>query len=98
MPIYEYICETCSGEFEVRRSFSDSGLPPCPTCNGTGRVHRRFSTPAIVFKGSGFYVTDARGKNPAGSSPKSAKETSSSSDESKPTPETTPAKTTDSPT
>ena len=66
MPVYEYICDTCQGNFEVRRSFDDQGTPPCPTCNGTGRVRRKFSTPAIVFKGSGFYVTDSRGKNAAG--------------------------------
>jgi putative FmdB family regulatory protein len=66
MPVYEYICDTCQGNFEVRRSFNDEGVPACPTCNGTGRVRRKFSTPAIVFKGSGFYVTDARGKNAAG--------------------------------
>jgi putative FmdB family regulatory protein len=63
MPIYEYICDTCHDEFEIRRSFSDEGVPPCPRCNGTGQVHRKFSAPAIVFKGKGFYVTDSRGKS-----------------------------------
>ncbi len=63
MPIYEYICDTCHDEFEVRRSFTDEGVPPCPTCNGTGKVHKVFSPPAIVFKGKGFYVTDSRGKS-----------------------------------
>jgi len=65
MPIYEYICDTCHDEFEVRRSFLDEGVPPCPTCNGTGKVHKVFSPPAIVFKGKGFYVTDSRGKSSA---------------------------------
>ncbi|NOX60761.1 MAG: zinc ribbon domain-containing protein [Chloroflexi bacterium] len=65
MPLYEYICETCHSEFEVRRSFSDTSTPACPSCNGTGQVRRKFTAPAIVFKGSGFYVTDSRGKNSA---------------------------------
>lgn len=63
MPIYEYICDTCHDEFEIRRSFSEEGVPPCPTCNGTGKVHKVFSPPAIVFKGKGFYVTDSRAKS-----------------------------------
>lgn len=67
MPIYEYFCDTCQGEFEARQSFFDSSVPPCPTCNGVGQVHKKFSPPAIVFKGSGFYVTDSRGKNSAAS-------------------------------
>ncbi len=63
MPLYEYQCDTCHTTFEVRRSFSDTGVPPCPHCNGTGQVRKVFSAPAIVFKGSGFYVTDSRSKN-----------------------------------
>jgi putative FmdB family regulatory protein len=65
MPLYEYICDTCHTHFEVRKSFSDDSIPACPHCNGTGKVRKVFSAPAIVFKGSGFYVTDARGKNSA---------------------------------
>lgn len=65
MPLYEYLCETCHTHFEVRRHFSDIGVPACPHCNGTGKVRKVFSMPAIVFKGSGFYVTDSRGKNSA---------------------------------
>ncbi|MBX7234717.1 MAG: hypothetical protein K1X65_10055 [Caldilineales bacterium] len=65
MPVYEYICDTCQDDFEVRRSFTDTSVPSCPVCNGSGRVRRKFSAPAIVFKGSGFYVTDSRGKNSA---------------------------------
>lgn len=77
MPLYEYICDTCHTRFEVRRSFSDNGVPVCPHCNGTGDIRRIFSAPAIVFKGSGFYVTDARGKNSA-TKPTATKEASES--------------------
>jgi len=66
MPLYEYHCDQCHTDFEVRRSFSDTGTPECPICHDTVAVVRKFSAPAIVFKGSGFYVTDSRGKNAAG--------------------------------
>ncbi len=58
MPIYEYECEKCSCHFDLRRSFSDSGNEDasCPRCHGKAR--RLFSPVPIIFKGSGFYVTD----------------------------------------
>jgi len=62
MPVYEYQCENCSCRFELKRRFSDNSVVTCPEC---GRNTRRIFTPApIIFKGSGFYVTDnpARGK------------------------------------
>ena len=59
MPIYEYECEICACRFELKRRFDeDEGSPCCPQCQG--KVRRLFSSPAIVFKGSGFYVTDSR--------------------------------------
>ncbi len=66
MPLYEYHCNQCHIDFEVRRSFSDTGTPECPICHEDAHVVRKFSAPAIVFKGSGFYVNDSRGKNAAG--------------------------------
>ncbi len=59
MPIYEYECERCACRFELKRRFSEDGESPCcPRCKGV--VRRLFSPAAIVFKGSGFYVTDSR--------------------------------------
>jgi len=66
MPLYEYHCNQCHIDFEVRRSFSATGTPECPVCHDNAHVTRKFSAPAIVFKGSGFYVNDSRGKNAAG--------------------------------
>lgn len=60
MPIYEYQCDTCGVQFEQRRSFADVDLPPCP--NGHRAVHRIYSAPGIVFKGSGWYITDSRNR------------------------------------
>ena len=56
MPLYEYQCDACGREFELIRKFSDPPLDRCPHCGGT--VHKLFSSPAIQFKGSGFYITD----------------------------------------
>ncbi len=59
MPIYEYECEKCACRFELKRSFSDgAGSPCCPRCRD--KVRRLFSPSVILFKGSGFYVTDSR--------------------------------------
>ena len=59
MPIYEYECEKCAYRFELKRRFDeDAGSPCCPRCQG--KVRGLFSPPLILFKGSGFYVTDSR--------------------------------------
>lgn len=58
MPIYEYECATCGFRFERRQPFGDIDIPACP--NGHSQVQRLFSVPGIVFKGSGWYVTDSR--------------------------------------
>jgi putative FmdB family regulatory protein len=56
MPLYEYECEKCGHRFEKIQKFSDPLEDTCPTCGGT--VHKLASSPAIQFKGSGFYITD----------------------------------------
>src|SRR5436190_6422220 len=60
MPIYLYECENCGERFEARQSFSEGPLTICPTCEG--HIHRVIQPVGVVFKGSGFYVTDSRGK------------------------------------
>jgi len=61
MPVYEYQCEKCTHKFELRRTFSEDGSGICPVCGGIGK--RLFSAVPIIFKGSGFYVTDYRKNN-----------------------------------
>jgi len=56
MPLYEYQCEKCGHRFEKIQKFSDPLEDTCPKCGGT--VHKLASSPAIQFKGSGFYITD----------------------------------------
>ena len=57
MPLYEYQCESCGERFEVIQKFSDPAVDVCTKC-GKGPVVRLMSSPAIQFKGSGWYVTD----------------------------------------
>jgi putative FmdB family regulatory protein len=58
MPLYAYKCTHCDHEFEVRQRFSDKPLTECPVCGG--HIRRVIGSVGIVFKGSGFYVTDNR--------------------------------------
>jgi len=61
MPTYEYACVECGEHLEVVQSMSDPPLAVCTTCGG--RLRKVFSPIGIVFKGSGFYRTDSRGKS-----------------------------------
>lgn len=56
MPIYEYECERCQHRFEIMQKFSDRPLKKCEKCGGP--VQKVLSAPGLVFKGSGWYVTD----------------------------------------
>jgi putative FmdB family regulatory protein len=57
MPLYEYACDHCGHRFEKIQKFSDPLVDTCPKC-GSGPVHKLLSSPAIQFKGSGWYITD----------------------------------------
>jgi putative FmdB family regulatory protein len=58
MPLYEYQCSACANRFEVRQRVADDPIAVCPSCGGA--VRRVFHPVGIIFKGSGFYVTDNR--------------------------------------
>ena len=58
MPTYEYRCPDCAHEYEKREGFDAPAAQKCPQCGGTAQ--RVIHAPPIVFKGSGFYVTDSR--------------------------------------
>lgn len=64
MPLYEYECDACGGRFEVIQKFSET-TDTCRRC-GKGPVRRLMSSPAIQFKGSGWYITDYAQKGKAG--------------------------------
>jgi putative FmdB family regulatory protein len=85
MPLYEYECDN-GHRFEVIRKFSDPPIEKCPTCGSP--VRKLIASPAIQFKGSGWYVTDYARKD-SGSKPAASTETAGS--ESKKSETSTPA-------
>ena len=58
MPTYVYACDSCGAQFEQFQSFKDEPLRTCPSC--ASAVRRVFQPVGIVFKGSGWYITDSR--------------------------------------
>ena len=75
MPIYQYQCPKCNFRFDLRQSFSDDAAGDCPQCQT--RARRLFTPVPIIFKGSGFYVTDHARKSEAQQSPKTEDKTAS---------------------
>ena len=71
MPTYEYVCTSCDTPLEVVQSIHEPSMTDCPSCAG-GRLRKVFGNVGVVFKGSGFYRTDSRGKS-AASAPTSDK-------------------------
>lgn len=90
MPTYEYVCSKCDREFEIVQSISAPTLSICPkeVCDlkpwGKGKVKRRISAGAgLLFKGSGFYITDYRSENYKAGAKNEAKQQEGKSDSAK---------------
>jgi putative FmdB family regulatory protein len=63
MPTYEYQCDACGNKFEKFQSITSGPIRKCPKC-GKNKVRRLISTGAgLIFKGSGFYITDYRSES-----------------------------------
>ena len=101
MPTYEYSCEKCGGTFEIVQSMRDAQLKECPKelCRqkkwGHGKVKRLIGTGAgLIFKGSGFYITDYRSDSYREAAKKDAPAAPEkpAAKEGKPPPATAPAK------
>lgn len=102
MPHYDYVCETCEKQFEVFQSMNDKRLTKCPEKGCKGKVRRLLGTGAgLVFKGSGFYITDyrsdsykaaAKQDSAASSASTSSPAASDSTPAAKPAPKPEPAK------
>jgi putative FmdB family regulatory protein len=83
MPLFEYQCENCGVRFERLQRKNDPPIGKCPECDGA--VRRLIQPPGIIFKGSGFYVTDNRRSNASArrNSGSQSSETSSEKDSKK---------------
>jgi putative FmdB family regulatory protein len=70
VPTYEYECGICCHLFERKQSFDEEPVAMCPKCEGEAR--RVLRSVPVIFKGSGFYVTDSRQGSDAGKTEKKA--------------------------
>ena len=77
MPMYEYECQSCHKRFEKLQKYSDKPCTKCPTCGGA--LRKLISSPAIQFKGGGFYITDYAKKNSPSETEKRKADTSGGS-------------------
>jgi putative FmdB family regulatory protein len=81
MPTYDYECQKCHHRFELKKGFNESSAAKCPECKG--KADRIITSVPVIFKGSGFYVTDHKKNNPA-STPEKKPETPKPAADSKP--------------
>ena len=79
MPLYEYECDACGKRFEKIQKFSDPPAEVCVHC-GQGPVRKLLSSPAIQFKGSGWYVTDYARSSKDSKASKESKESKETAD------------------
>lgn len=75
MPTYVYRCKVCGTEFEKVQSFNEPAVATCP--NGHEETRRVFVPAGIIFKGSGWYITDSRKSNNGGNGKSESSNTSS---------------------
>jgi putative FmdB family regulatory protein len=80
VPTYQYTCNDCGHFFEVFQSFSEDSLTVCPECGG--HLRKVFNAVGVVFKGSGFYRNDSRGKTSTSDPAVSTSSSAGSSDSS----------------
>jgi len=90
MPTYEYVCKKCGHELEAFQSMKDAPLKKCPECGKLSLKRLIGSGAGLIFKGSGFYITDYKKSSASGSpeasksKPAETKGTESKGSESKP--------------
>ncbi len=104
MPTYDYHCEKCDRNFETTQSMKDDALRTCPKelCQrktwGKGKVKRLIGTGAgLIFKGTGFYITDYRSEGYKAAAKSDSKSAEPAKTETKAETKTTPAEKTAAP-
>jgi putative FmdB family regulatory protein len=91
MPTYSYHCDACGHDFDAVQRFADEALTDCPQCGSS--IRRVIQPVGVVFKGSGWYITDSRPKSTSESAETSTKPTTTSDKGDKVEKVETPAKT-----
>lgn len=81
MPVYEYACNECGNRFEKMQPITADALKDCPHC-GKSALRRVFHPVGVIFKGSGWYITDNRNSNSNSSTSTKASDKSDSSEKS----------------
>ncbi len=72
MPTYDYVCDKCGYKFELLQKMSDKPIKVCPKCKG--KVSRLIGAGAgLIFKGTGFYITDYKNKSQSKDKPTKSK-------------------------
>jgi putative FmdB family regulatory protein len=91
LPLYDYQCRACAQVTEIRHGFREPHEGACPACGG--ELARVFNPAGILFKGSGFYITDSRKASASSDSPSAtgSSDASSSTGSSSAAPAATPA-------
>jgi putative FmdB family regulatory protein len=84
MPTYEYACSKCGNHFEKFQSMRDEPLKKCPKCGKQALKRLIGGGAGLIFKGSGFYITDYKNKPPTKAEAAESKPTSEAKAESKP--------------
>ena len=98
MPTYEYECQKCGHQFEAKQSMKDPHLTDCPQTDCVGPIKRKIGLGAgLIFKGSGFYITDYRSDSYKAAAKKDSESASFSSTASTPAASTSAAASTPAP-
>ena len=90
MPVYDYKCCSCGHCFECKQTFESEPFAGCPQCGAV--AHRQLNSVPVIFKGSGFYITDSRASNSGSEAPTKKSPEKAESETAKPDKDTASGK------